>query len=87
MAHTWVGHADIGISLPGAGEDPRAPIYVEGKLSATRHGPPRRRSGPRSREPRYFPASNGGPLRTISPLFHGAGSPPRYSWNHSRCAL
>tara|TARA_B100001123_G_scaffold380255_1_gene449732 strand:- start:169 stop:363 length:195 start_codon:yes stop_codon:yes gene_type:complete len=23
--------ADIGISLPGAGEDPRAPVYVDGK--------------------------------------------------------
>jgi (E)-4-hydroxy-3-methylbut-2-enyl-diphosphate synthase len=31
-------HADIGISLPGAGEDPRAPIYVDGKLAATLSG-------------------------------------------------
>jgi (E)-4-hydroxy-3-methylbut-2-enyl-diphosphate synthase len=32
-------HADIGISLPGAGEDPRAPVYVDGKLAATLGGP------------------------------------------------
>jgi (E)-4-hydroxy-3-methylbut-2-enyl-diphosphate synthase len=32
-------HADIGISLPGAGEDPRAPVYVDGKLAATLSGP------------------------------------------------
>jgi (E)-4-hydroxy-3-methylbut-2-enyl-diphosphate synthase len=25
-------HADIGISLPGSGEDPRSPVYVDGKL-------------------------------------------------------
>jgi (E)-4-hydroxy-3-methylbut-2-enyl-diphosphate synthase len=31
-------HADIGISLPGAGEDPRAPVYVDGKLAATLSG-------------------------------------------------
>jgi (E)-4-hydroxy-3-methylbut-2-enyl-diphosphate synthase len=28
-------HADIGISLPGAGEDPRALVYVDGKLVVT----------------------------------------------------
>src|SRR6266568_2654294 len=28
-------HADIGISLPGTGEDPRAPVYVDGKLAVT----------------------------------------------------
>jgi (E)-4-hydroxy-3-methylbut-2-enyl-diphosphate synthase len=32
-------HADIGISLPGSGEDPRAPVYVDGKLAATLTGP------------------------------------------------
>jgi (E)-4-hydroxy-3-methylbut-2-enyl-diphosphate synthase len=32
-------HADIGISLPGAGEDPRAPVYVDGKLAVTLGGP------------------------------------------------
>jgi len=32
-------HADIGISLPGAGEDPRAPVYVEGRLHSILTGP------------------------------------------------
>ncbi len=31
-------HADIGISLPGNGEDPRAPVYVDGKLKVTLKG-------------------------------------------------
>jgi (E)-4-hydroxy-3-methylbut-2-enyl-diphosphate synthase len=31
-------HADIGISLPGTGEDPRAPVYVDGKLATTLRG-------------------------------------------------
>ncbi len=31
-------HADIGISLPGSGEEPRAPVYVDGKLVATLKG-------------------------------------------------
>ncbi len=31
-------HADIGISLPGTGEDPRAPVYVDGKLAVTLRG-------------------------------------------------
>ncbi len=31
-------HADIGISLPGSGEDPRAPVYVDGKLVVTLRG-------------------------------------------------
>lgn len=31
-------HANIGISLPGAGEDPRAPVYVDGKLEAILQG-------------------------------------------------
>ena len=31
-------HADIGISLPGTGEDPRAPVYVDGKLALTLKG-------------------------------------------------
>ena len=31
-------HADIGISLPGTGEDPRAPVYVDGKLLVTLRG-------------------------------------------------
>jgi (E)-4-hydroxy-3-methylbut-2-enyl-diphosphate synthase len=31
-------HADIGISLPGSGEEPRAPVYVDGKLKTTLRG-------------------------------------------------
>lgn len=32
-------HADIGISLPGTGEEPRAPVFVDGKLKTTLKGP------------------------------------------------
>ncbi len=32
-------HADIGISLPGSGEDPRAPVYMDGKHFTTLSGP------------------------------------------------
>ena len=31
-------HADIGISLPGTGESPSAPVYVDGKLKVTLRG-------------------------------------------------
>jgi (E)-4-hydroxy-3-methylbut-2-enyl-diphosphate synthase len=31
-------HANLGISLPGAGEDPKAPVYIDGKLAATLRG-------------------------------------------------
>ncbi|MCS7082549.1 MAG: flavodoxin-dependent (E)-4-hydroxy-3-methylbut-2-enyl-diphosphate synthase [Bacteroidetes bacterium] len=31
-------HADIGISLPGTGESPRAPVYIEGRHYATLKG-------------------------------------------------
>jgi (E)-4-hydroxy-3-methylbut-2-enyl-diphosphate synthase len=31
-------HADIGISLPGNGEDPRAPVYIDGQLHVTLRG-------------------------------------------------
>jgi (E)-4-hydroxy-3-methylbut-2-enyl-diphosphate synthase len=31
-------HADIGISLPGTGEEPRAPVYVDGRLATTLKG-------------------------------------------------
>ena len=31
-------HANIGISLPGTFEDPKAPVYVDGKLSVTLKG-------------------------------------------------
>ncbi len=32
-------YADIGISLPGTGEEPRAPVYVDGKHLKTLEGP------------------------------------------------
>ncbi len=32
-------HADIGISLPGTGEDPKAPVFVDGELHSTLQGP------------------------------------------------
>lgn len=32
-------HADIGISLPGSGEDPRAPVYKDGAFYTTLRGP------------------------------------------------
>jgi (E)-4-hydroxy-3-methylbut-2-enyl-diphosphate synthase len=31
-------HANIGISLPGTGEDPKAPVYVDGRLVTTLRG-------------------------------------------------
>src|SRR5262245_4612894 len=31
-------HADIGISLPGTGEEPKAPVYVDGRLMTTLRG-------------------------------------------------
>jgi (E)-4-hydroxy-3-methylbut-2-enyl-diphosphate synthase len=31
-------HADIGISLPGTGEEPRAPVYIDGKHVTTLQG-------------------------------------------------
>jgi (E)-4-hydroxy-3-methylbut-2-enyl-diphosphate synthase len=31
-------HADIGISLPGTGETPAAPVFVDGKKAATLRG-------------------------------------------------
>ena len=31
-------HANLGISLPGTGEDPKAPVYVDGKLATILHG-------------------------------------------------
>jgi (E)-4-hydroxy-3-methylbut-2-enyl-diphosphate synthase len=32
-------HSNIGISLPGTGEDPKAPVYIDGKHSVTLKGP------------------------------------------------
>ncbi len=31
-------HADVGISLPGTGEDPKAPVFVDGELRVTLRG-------------------------------------------------
>jgi (E)-4-hydroxy-3-methylbut-2-enyl-diphosphate synthase len=31
-------HADIGVSLPGTGEEPRAPVFIDGKLRTTLKG-------------------------------------------------
>jgi (E)-4-hydroxy-3-methylbut-2-enyl-diphosphate synthase len=31
-------HADIGISLPGSGEDPAAPVFIDGERSLTLKG-------------------------------------------------
>ncbi len=32
-------HADIGISLPGTGEQPAAPVFVDGRKAVTLRGP------------------------------------------------
>ena len=32
-------HADIGISLPGTGENPAAPVFIDGQKAATLRGP------------------------------------------------
>jgi (E)-4-hydroxy-3-methylbut-2-enyl-diphosphate synthase len=32
-------HADIGISLPGTGEAPAAPVFIDGKKMTTLRGP------------------------------------------------
>ncbi|MCA9750586.1 MAG: flavodoxin-dependent (E)-4-hydroxy-3-methylbut-2-enyl-diphosphate synthase, partial [Gemmatimonadetes bacterium] len=32
-------HAHVGISLPGTGESPKAPVYVDGKRFGTLEGP------------------------------------------------
>ena len=32
-------HADIGISLPGTGEAPIAPVFIDGKKAMTLRGP------------------------------------------------
>ena len=31
-------HANIGISLPGTGEEPAAPVFIDGKKAATLRG-------------------------------------------------
>ena len=32
-------HADIGISLPGTGETPSAPVFIDGRKAVTLRGP------------------------------------------------
>jgi (E)-4-hydroxy-3-methylbut-2-enyl-diphosphate synthase len=32
-------HANVGISLPGAGEDPKSPVYIDGKRFTILQGP------------------------------------------------
>jgi (E)-4-hydroxy-3-methylbut-2-enyl-diphosphate synthase len=32
-------HADIGISLPGTGEAPAAPVFIDGQKAVTLRGP------------------------------------------------
>jgi len=32
-------HADIGISLPGTGETPSAPVFIDGEKATTLRGP------------------------------------------------
>jgi (E)-4-hydroxy-3-methylbut-2-enyl-diphosphate synthase len=32
-------HADIGISLPGTGESPAAPVFIDGRKATTLRGP------------------------------------------------
>jgi (E)-4-hydroxy-3-methylbut-2-enyl-diphosphate synthase len=32
-------HADIGISLPGTGEQPAAPVFIDGRKAVTLRGP------------------------------------------------
>jgi (E)-4-hydroxy-3-methylbut-2-enyl-diphosphate synthase len=32
-------HADIGISLPGTGETPAAPVFIDGEKAVTLRGP------------------------------------------------
>jgi len=32
-------HTDIGISLPGTGEQPNAPVFIDGEKAATLRGP------------------------------------------------
>ena len=39
-------HADIGISLPGTGEAPAAPVFIDGKKAVTLRGPTHRRRVP-----------------------------------------
>ena len=34
-----VEHADIGISLPGTGEQPAAPVFIDGRKAVTLRGP------------------------------------------------
>ena len=42
-------HADIGISLPGTGEQPAAPVFIDGKKAVTLRGADARRGFPQAR--------------------------------------
>ena len=42
-------HADIGISLPGTGEAPAAPVFIDGEKALTLRGEQHRRRVPRDR--------------------------------------
>jgi (E)-4-hydroxy-3-methylbut-2-enyl-diphosphate synthase len=68
-------HADIGISLPGTGEQPAAPVFIDGKKAATLRGPTlaedfrkmvgayvERRFGPRT----LTPAEEGLPVEQLN---------------------
>ena len=55
-------HADIGISLPGTFEEPKAPVFVDGALS---HHAPRRRPGRASSSPSSTTTSSGGMARRV----------------------
>jgi (E)-4-hydroxy-3-methylbut-2-enyl-diphosphate synthase len=37
--------ADIGISLPGTGENPRCPVFIDGELDTTLEGDTERTAG------------------------------------------
>jgi (E)-4-hydroxy-3-methylbut-2-enyl-diphosphate synthase len=68
-------HADIGISLPGTGEQPAAPVFIDGRKAATLRGPTlaedfrkmvaeyvEKRFGPRT----LTPAEEGIPVEQLS---------------------
>ena len=53
-------HADIGISLPGTGETPAAPVFIDGKKAATLRGPDDRRRVPEAWSPTISNSASGG---------------------------
>ena len=73
-------HADIGISLPGTGEQPTAPVFIDGKKAATLRGPTlsadfkqmvidyiERRFGTEKRTAAYFKNSWVKPITRMAP--------------------